>query len=73
MHRGPFVVTYLHRPPHTTVIRSTIASPISRVPTAVGSSRFGFRSYVTDLPSAITADTARSTRSAAWPISMARA
>ena len=42
-----------------------IASATSLVPTAVGSSRSGFMSYVTDLPSAMTAAIAPSSRSAA--------
>ena len=42
-----------------------IASATSLVPTAVGSSRAGFMSYVTDVPSAITAAIAPSSRSAA--------
>src|SRR5262245_10416042 len=46
-------------------IARQIASAISCVPTAVGSSRRGLRSYVTDLPSAITLATAASSRSAA--------
>ena len=41
-----------------------MASAISCVPTAVGSSRFSFISYVTSLPSAITAATAFSSLSA---------
>ena len=39
-----------------------MASAYSAVPTAVGSSRVGFRSYVTRSPSAITAATASSSR-----------
>src|SRR5581483_8937486 len=44
---------------------SMIASATSLVPTAVGSSRVGFMSYVTLLPSRITSAIARSSRSAA--------
>jgi hypothetical protein len=42
-----------------------MASAYSLVPTAVGSVRVGFMSYVTDLPSAMTAATASSSRCAA--------
>ena len=45
-----------HLPSQTrTPILSMTASATSLVPTAVGSSRFGFMSYVTDVPSATTA------------------
>ena len=44
---------------------SMIASATWLVPTAVGSSRIGFMSYVTLVPSAITSAIARSSRSAA--------
>src|SRR5207244_1989521 len=50
---------------HQPFILRMTASANSRVPTAVGSSRSGLRSYVTSLPSATTAAMARSSRSAA--------
>src|SRR6266540_1651501 len=60
-------------PPHTRTASFSIrASATSLVPTAVGSSRRGFMSYVTLLPSWITSEIARSRLSAAFCSSRCR-